>query len=907
VRLLGLPDVSVCAERMGSHNHRRLMTRIPVSLIIVMMSGAPVWLSAAGTTRHVDDDTCPAVGSGTPGDPYCSIQDAICASSSGDTVSVAAGTYIEAIRMRPGVSLVSQGGAAVTTLNAAGQPCTDNDFCSKRPGSQCSVVTFASGHTTATVLDGFTITGGAGLIQTTKVAGGGIYVFSSPTIMNNVITNNTLSGPLPQGGDLRGAVVYVAVGEAVISSNVISGNVAIPPAGTSYSDATFGYGGGVWVSYFSAPTVTGNVIHGNTAGDPAVDYSLGSGGGIVVYPGPGPAGPVIDRNLIADNFADTLGGGVSLLSRAGTAALAQVTNNVIVGNTATNGGGVYTYFNKSSTINNTITENDAFFGGGVYSGPSEVALPVDIINNIIESNTLQLFGGGGGIFSLSESNKFDPTISFNDLWANEVNQCGGELTDLDCFGITGNFSDDPLFVDRVTLEYHLDPNSPAIDRALAASAPPVDFDGQSRGFDGDGVPDFPEIGDVDVGAFEFLGCLSAPEVCDGVDNNCNGLVDEGFPDTDGDSLADCVDDDDDDDTVLDPADCAPLDASAFGVPVEVTNVNVTGASPTSVTFDVQDIGTGTHYEIISGLLSRVAATGGFEEIFCLNEAVSAGSYDDTRPAPPEGDGWCYLIGSANACGLGTLGSLERDAAGAGDVCQTGVVDQDGDGSPSDLDCDDTNANLSPINPEICDGLDNNCDLVADEGNPGGGVSCGVSDVGECNLGTTQCSEGSLLCVGEVGPSPEICDGLDNDCNGIADDGLPDTDLDGMADCTDPDDDNDGVLDVSDCAPLDSTAFGMPTEVQDVRISDSVPSEISWTEQSIGSGTEYVLATGVLITVASVDFTAGSCLLTTSSSPVTDPLPDPAIGTIDYYMVKSRNSCGPGTFGNAPRDTHPSCP
>jgi len=48
------------------------------------------------------------------------------------------------------------------------------------------------------------------------------------------------------------------------------------------------------------------------------------------------------------------------------------------------------------------------------------------------------------------------------------------------------------------------------------------------------------------------------EVCDGVDNNCNGAIDEGFPNTDGDALADCIDPDDDDDLHDDEEDNCPL-------------------------------------------------------------------------------------------------------------------------------------------------------------------------------------------------------------------------------------------------------------------------------------------------------------------------------------------------------------
>lgn len=91
--------------------------------------------------------------------------------------------------------------------------------------------------------------------------------------------------------------------------------------------------------------------------------------------------------------------------------------------------------------------------------------------------------------------------------------------------------------------------------------------------------------------------------------------------------------------------------------------------------------------------------------------------------------------------------------------------------------------------EVCDLVDNDCNGKVDDNVPA--KPCPLTNTyGTCQ-GKTICVSGEEICQGAYA-APEVCNGKDDDCNGLTDEGFPDQDGDGLADCVDPDIDGDGV-------------------------------------------------------------------------------------------------------------------
>ncbi|MFO0686020.1 MAG: putative metal-binding motif-containing protein [Sandaracinus sp.] len=103
------------------------------------------------------------------------------------------------------------------------------------------------------------------------------------------------------------------------------------------------------------------------------------------------------------------------------------------------------------------------------------------------------------------------------------------------------------------------------------------------------------------------------------------------------------------------------------------------------------------------------------------------------------------------------------------------IDNDDDGYGAGIgcrgtDCNDDNASVSPMATEVCDGVDNDCDGMIDQGDPGSGQVCSTGMPGVCGPGVSHCVSGAIACQPTTPAGDETCNGLDDDCDANLDEG-----------------------------------------------------------------------------------------------------------------------------------------
>ena len=195
--------------------------------------------------------------------------------------------------------------------------------------------------------------------------------------------------------------------------------------------------------------------------------------------------------------------------------------------------------------------------------------------------------------------------------------------------------------------------------------------------------------------------------------------------------------------------------------------------------------------VLPGETITMAATASLEEGVSFSWAADAGEFVDAAAASVQ---WTAPgVEQLVAVTVTVTASEERSDTHTIDLVVGYGVDHDGDGfSLREGDCDDTNTDIYPGSPDVADGLDNDCDGEIDEGSPSADDDGdGFSDLeGDCD------DESDTVFPG----APETINGLDDDCDGTADEGTDAYDDDGDGHSEQGGDCNDSTSAVSPDAP-----------------------------------------------------------------------------------------------------------
>ena len=354
-------------------------------------------------------------------------------------------------------------------------------------------------------------------------------------------------------------------------------------------------------------------------------------------------------------------------------------------------------------------------------------------------------------------------------------------------------------------------NSPQVNRVYENLGQDLDGDGFEWGIDCD---------DDDASIYP-----GAPELCDSIDSDCDGDLLDDLDDLDGDGEPDCFDADIDGDGVLNAADCAPLDADTYpGAPELADGVdNDCDSTVDETTAWYDDDGDGWAEE--GGDCDD--GDGGVHpaavEICDGVDQDCDGLVDnDTACFDDDSDGFSEVDGDCNdGDGAVSPDHPEVAANGVDDDCDgvvdDGATDGDGDGYTAEGgDCDEDRPDVRPGGVEVCDGVDQDCDGFIDEG-----TECsdddgdGFAEIdGDCNDDDPE----------QHPDAEELVPGVDDDCDGIIDDGggAPD-DQEVAEETSDADGDGWSIAD-GDCDDQDGWVHPQAHEFCDDELDNDCDSE-----------------------------------------------------------------------------------
>ena len=284
--------------------------------------------------------TC-LLGTGSVGNPVCTVEAAINLAVPGDTVHIAPGIYAENLSILFDLNLVGTSGSDVTVIDGGGF------------GDVVMILNAA-----AVSIDGLTLRNGLGT---------GVRVFGALTLSNSTITGNHT---LPN--DCGGGLVCESGAFALLEACRVTNNVA--------HGGNLGAARGGGICSFGDLAIHGSTISDNHTMDAPNCGGLFGGGGISA------TGDsfLMENSTISGNTSDCDGGGLFL----DTSTRAVIRNCTISYNTSINGGGGCTggILGQIEFESVTITKNRSrFFAAGASMGGGGFAHNSVIAGNLKES------------------------------------------------------------------------------------------------------------------------------------------------------------------------------------------------------------------------------------------------------------------------------------------------------------------------------------------------------------------------------------------------------------------------------------------------------------------------------------------------------------------------------------------